>query len=110
MRLFHDYDRFETFIKFDCDWRINSVKNFISKIENNSFLAKVKSLYINEVTESYMDSFGSILVNMMNFKAPNFEGKVQIKVNLEPYSLPTKTIMAKGDFIFNQQFVIQIVD
>ena len=108
MRLFHDYDRFETFIKFDCDWRINSVKNFISKIENNSFLAKVKSLYINEVTESYMDSFGSILVNIMNFKAPNFEGKVQIKVNLEPYSLPTKTIMAKGDFIFNQQFVLPI--
>ena len=108
IRLYHDYDRFETFIKFDCDKRISSVKNFLSRVENNSFLAQVKSLYINEVTESYMDSFGSILINMMNFKAPNYEGKIQIKVNLDPYLIPTKAIMSKGNFDFNQQFLLPI--
>ena len=106
IRLYHDYDRFETFIKFDWDWRIKAVKNFLSKIEQGSYATQAKSLYIDEVTESYMDSFGNIMINVINFKAPNYEGKVNIKVNLEPYTMPTKTIMSKGVFNFNQKFIL----
>ena len=105
IRLYHDYDRFETFIKFDWDWRIKAVKNFLSKIEQGSYATQAKSLYIDEVTESYMDSFGNIMINVINFKAPNYEGKVNIKVNLEPYTMPTKIIMSKGVFNFNQKFI-----
>ena len=52
-----------------------------------------------------MDSFGNIMINVINFKAPNYEGKVNIKVNLEPYTMPTKIIMSKGVFNFNQKFI-----
>ena len=106
IRLYHDYDRFETFIKFDQDWRINSVKNFLFKIEQNSYATQTKSLFINEVTESYMDSFGNIMIDIINFKAPNFEGKIKIKIDLEPYLLPTRVIMSKGVFNFNQKFIL----
>ena len=105
IRLYHDYDRFETFIKFDWDWRIKAVKNFLSKIEQDSYATQAKSLYIDEVTESYMDSFGNIMINVINFKAPNYDGKVNIKISLEPYTMPTKTIMSKGVFNFNQKFL-----
>ena len=106
IRLYHDYDRFETFIKFDQDWRINCVKNFLFKIEQNSYATQTKSLFINEVTESYMDSFGNIMIDIINFKAPNFEGKIKIKIDLEPYLLPTRVIMSKGVFNFNQKFIL----
>jgi hypothetical protein len=106
IRLYHDYDRFETYIKFDLDSKINLVKNFLSKIEHNSYINQKKSLYINEVTESYMDSFGNIMVDVLNFNAPNFEGKIKIKIELEPYCLPTKTIMSNGIFTFNQKFIL----
>ena len=105
-RLYHDYDRFETFIKFDQDFRIIAVKNFLSKIEHNSYSNQTKSIYINEITESYMDSFGNILVDIINFNAPNFEGKIRIKIELEPYLMPTKVIMSKGLFNFNQKFLL----
>ena len=106
IRLYHDYDRFETFIKFEQSWRISAVKHFLSIIEQSSYSAQTKSLFINEVTESYMDSFGNIMVDIINFKAPNFEGKIRIKVNLEPYLLPTRIIMSKGIFNFNQKFIL----
>ena len=106
IRLYHDYDRFETFIRFDQDWRINSIKNFLSQIENSSYPTQKKSLFINEVTESYMDSFGNIMIDILNFKAPNFSGKIKIKVNLEPYMIPTKSIMSTGDFNFNQKILL----
>ena len=105
-RLYHDYDRFETFIKFGQDFRIIAVKNFLSKIEHNSYSNQTKSIYINEITESYMDSFGNILVDIINFNAPNFEGKIRIKIELEPYLMPTKIIMSKGLFNFNQKFLL----
>ena len=53
-----------------------------------------------------MDSFGNIMIDIINFKAPNFEGKIKIKIDLEPYLLPTRVIMSKGVFNFNQKFIL----
>ena len=106
IRLYHDYDRFETFIKFDQDWRISSIKNFLSKIEQSSLPTQKKSLFINEITESYMDSFGDIMIDIISFKAPNFNGKIKIKVNLEPYMIPTKSLISNGVFNFNQKILL----
>ena len=106
IHLYHDYDFFETFIKFDMNWRIRSVKNFLSKIEQSSYSNKTKSLYIDDITESYMDSFGNIMVDIISFKAPYFEGKIKIKVSLEPYLMPTRTIMSEKVFNFNQKFIL----
>ena len=46
MKLYHDYDRFETLIKFGQDWKISAIKNFLFKIEESSYLNKIKSIYI----------------------------------------------------------------
>ena len=52
-----------------------------------------------------MDSFGNIMVDIISFNAPNFEGKIRIKIELEPYIFPTKKIMSDGIFNFNQKFI-----
>ena len=106
LRLYHDYDFFETFIKFGMNCKIKEVKNFLAKIEQSSYSNQTKSLYINDITESYMDSFGNIMVDIISFKAPYFEGKIRIKVSLEPYLIPTRTIMSDKVFIFNQKFIL----
>ena len=109
IRLYHDYNRFETFIKFDCNWRIKAVKHFLSKIEQASYSAKDNSLFIDEVTESYMDSFGSIMVDVIKFNAPYYEGKIKLKVNLDPYTMPTKTIISsEGEYNYNQKFLLPL--
>jgi len=106
IRLYHDYDFFETFIKFGMNCKIKEVKNFLAKIEQSSYSNQTKSLYIDDITESYMDSFGNIMVDIISFKAPYFEGKIRIKVSLEPYLIPTRTLMSDKVFIFNQKFIL----
>jgi len=106
IKLYHDYDRFETFIKFGPNWRINSVKSLLSKIEECSIPNKIKSLYIEEIIESNMDSFGNIMIDILNFNAPHFKGKIKIKICLEPYSFFTKSIISDANFEFNQKFLI----
>ena len=106
IRLYHDYDFFETFIKFGMNCKIKEVKNFLAKIEQSSYSNQTKSLYIDDITESYMDSFGNIMVDIISFKAPYFEGKIRVKVSLEPYLIPTRTIMSDKVFIFNQKFIL----
>ena len=61
IKLYHDYDRFETLIKFGQDWRISAIRNFLFKIEESSFPNKIKSIFIDEIIESNMDSFGNII-------------------------------------------------
>ena len=53
-----------------------------------------------------MDSFGNIMIDIISFKAPYFEGKIRVKVSLEPYLIPTRTIMSDKVFIFNQKFIL----
>jgi len=78
IKLYHDYDRFETFIKFAPNWRINSVKSLLSKIEECSIPNKIKSLYIEEIIESNMDSFGNIMIDILNFQAGSSSSFSQI--------------------------------
>ena len=106
IKLYHDYDRFETLIKFGKDWTINAVKNCLAKIEESSFPKRIKSLYIDEIIESNMDSFGNIMLDIIHFNAPYFRGKIKIKICLEPYSFTTKSVVSNGSFIFNQKFLI----
>ena len=106
MKLYHDYDRFETLIKFGQDWKISAIKNFLFKIEESSYLNKIKSIYIDEIIESNMDSFGNIMIDIINFSAPYFRGKIKIKICLEPYSFTTKSVISNASFDFNQKFLI----
>ena len=106
MKLYHDYDRFETLIKFGQDWKISAIKNFLFKIEESSYLNKIKSIYIDEIIESNMDSFGNIMIDIINFSAPYFRGKIKIKICLEPYSFTTKPVISNASFDFNQKFLI----
>ena len=106
IKLYHDYDRFETFIRFRKDWKIIDIKTCLSKILEGSFTNKPKSLYIDDVLESNMDSFGNIMIDIVNFSAPYFKGKVKIKINYEPYTFYTKTVISKASFDFNQKFMI----
>ena len=106
MKLYHDYDRFETYIKFGKDWLISDVRNCIAKIEDCSIPNKQKSIYIDEVIESNMDSFGNIMIDIINFSAPYFKGKIKIKICLDPYTFTTKTVISNASFDFNQKFMI----
>ena len=106
MKLYHDYDRFETFIKFGKDWIIGDVRNCIAKIEDCSIPNKQKSIYIDEVIESNMDSFGNIMIDIINFSAPYFKGKIKIKICLDPYTFTTKAVISNASFDFNQKFMI----
>ena len=105
MKLYHDYDRFETFIKFGQDWKISAIKNCLAKIEESS-LNKGKSIYMDEMIESNIDSFGNIMIDIISFNAPYFKGKIKIKISLEPYSFTTKSIISNGSFEFDQKFLI----
>ena len=106
IKLYHDYDTFETFIKFDKDCSINTVKTFLATIEPYSYLGKIKSAYINEITENDINSYGNLLVDIIKVKAPFYDGKLFVKVNINPYTFITKTIEDSNDFIFNQKFLI----
>ena len=106
MKLYHDYDRFETYIKFGKDWIISDVRHCITKIEDCSIPNKQKSIYIDEVLESNMDSFGNIMIDIINFSAPYFKGKIKIKISLEPYTFTTKAVISNASFDFNQKFMI----
>ena len=106
IKLYHDYDRFETFIRFRKDWKIIDIKTCLSKILDCSLTNKPKSLYIDDVLESNMDSFGNIMIDIINFSAPYFKGKVKIKINYEPYTFYSKTVISKASFDFNQKFMI----
>ena len=106
IKLNHEFDRFETYIKFGKDWKIKAIKNCLSKIIESSFANKQKSLYIEDVYESNMDSFGNIMIDIVNFSAPYLKGKIKIKVYLEPYTFYTRTVISNGSFDFNQKFMI----
>ena len=106
LKLYHDYDRFETCIKFGQDWKISAIKNCLSKIEESLIPNKIKSVHIDEIIESNMDSFGNILIDIMEFSAPYFRGKIRVKISLDPYTLNTKSIISNASFKFNQKFLI----
>ena len=109
IRLHHDYDLFETYIKFGPETPIQTVKDIVSKLDKSSYTNEKKKAhsYIDEITESFIDSFGNIMIDVMNFKAPFLQsGKIRIKVSLGPYTMPTKTITSGFCFTFNQKFIL----
>ena len=106
IKLYHDYDRFQTFIRFRKDWKISDITNCLSKILESSFTNKPKSQFIEDVYESNMDSFGNIMIDLVEFSAPYFKGKVKIKINYEPYTFYSKAVISKASFCFDQKFII----
>ena len=88
-------------LNFGPEISIENIKDFVSKLEKNSEInnKKKENAYIEEISGSFIDSFGNVMIDIINFNTPFItKGKIRIKFLLGPYVIPIITI--SSDFFF----------
>ncbi len=91
LKLHHDYDNSDLYIKFTSDFTIAKIYTFLKILERNSYSRKSECIYISEINETNSNIYGKLIIKLVKLKVPkDNKNTFKIKLNLYPYTFSTK--------------------
>ena len=114
LKLHHDYDNSDLYIKFTSDFTIVKIYTFLKILEINSYSRKSECEYISEINETNSNIYGKLIIKLIKLKVPkDNKNTFKIKLNLYPYTFPTKKFeydenLDIKEYIINQTFGIPL--
>ncbi|MCQ2816896.1 MAG: hypothetical protein MJ252_06500, partial [archaeon] len=112
LKIFHDFDTSNIFIKFPKEYSLFSVCSFIQCLEDNYNYKPMKdlqnSIFTTPIAENNANIYGKLGIYINSVYLKDFAGKCFVRLIFNPYKFDSKSMISNENFSVCQNFLIPL--